>query len=126
MLAGLVQAQEVLAPDPDIRDTIQGQLDAFMEDDFGAAFDLAAPNIQMLFRTPEIFGAMVRKGYPMVWRPGLVDYGDLRVIGGLTWQRVQITDARGRSFVLEYQMMQIAGKWRIAGVQVLPLPGLAV
>lgn len=125
VLAGAAWAQDVLDPDPAIRGTIQGQLDAFVQDDFGAAFEFAAPNIRQMFRTPENFGAMVRNGYPMVWRPSDVDYGDLRVIEGLTWQRVLITDAGGRRYVLEYQMQDVMGEWRIAGVRVIPAPGVA-
>lgn len=125
MLAGAVTAQEVLKPDPAIRDTIQSQLDAFKADDFGAAFTFAAPNIRQMFRTPENFGAMVRQGYPMVWRPSDIDYGDLRVIDGYTWQRVLVTDAQGKRFVLEYQMQDVLGDWRIAGVRVVPAPGIS-
>lgn len=125
MLAGMVGAQEALPPDPAIRGTIQSQLDAFMAEDLGAAFGFAAPNIQQIFRDPEGFGAMVRRGYPMVWRPGSVEYDTLREIDGLTWQRVRITDAQGRLFVVEYQMVQIEGDWRIAGVQVVPAPGIS-
>lgn len=125
MMAGAAWAQEVLEPDPAIRDTIQSQLDAFMADDFGAAFEFAAPNIRQMFRTPETFGAMVQQGYPMVWRPGAVEYGDLREIEGLLWQRVLVTDKTGRQFVLEYQMQDVLGDWRIAGVRVVPAPGVS-
>lgn len=57
------------AGDDAIRDTIQSQIDAFRRDDFDAAFEFASPSIRQMFRTPENFGAMVRNGYPMVWRP---------------------------------------------------------
>ncbi|QRF65342.1 DUF4864 domain-containing protein [Ponticoccus alexandrii] len=125
MMAGAAWAQEVLEPEPAIRDTIQSQLDAFMADDFGAAFEFAAPNIRQMFRTPETFGAMVQQGYPMVWRPGAVEYGDLREIEGLLWQRVLVTDKTGRQFVLEYQMQDVLGDWRIAGVRVVPAPSVS-
>lgn len=125
VLAGQVWAQEVQAPDPGIESTIQNQIDAFLQDDFATAFTFASPAIQNMFRTPDNFGAMVRNGYPMVWRPEDVRFGDLREIGGALWQKVMVTDAQGRAFVLDYRMEQVDGAWRIAGVQILPAPDLS-
>lgn len=118
-------AQEVQAPIPAIESTIQSQIDAFLRDDFAAAFAFASPTIQNIFRTPENFGTMVRNGYPMVWRPGSVRYGDLREIDGALWQEVIVTDDAGRLHALAYRMEQIDGAWRIAGVQILPGPDLS-
>ena len=58
-----------------IRDVIVGQLDAFQRDDFAGAFEYASPTIKRIFRTPDRFGAMVRGGYPMVWKPSSVRFG---------------------------------------------------
>ncbi len=124
-LTGVAWAQEVLAPDAGIESTIQSQIDAFRKDDFGRAFTFASPSIQGMFGTPENFGAMVRNGYPMVWRPSDVVYGDLREIAGNLWQKVIVQDAQGQTFVLDYQMVQVDGAWRIAGVQILPAPDLS-
>ena len=44
-----------------IRNIILSQLDAFREDDAEKAFSFAAPQIQKIFKTPEIFLHMVRK-----------------------------------------------------------------
>ena len=118
-------AQEVQAPIPAIESTIQSQIDAFLRDDFAAAFAFASPTIQNIFHTPENFGTMVRNGYPMVWRPGSVRYGDLREIDGALWQEVIVTDDAGRLHALAYRMEQIDGAWRIAGVQILPGPDLS-
>jgi hypothetical protein len=120
-----LMAQEVQAPIPAIESTIQSQIDAFLRDDFAAAFAFASPTIQNIFRTPENFGTMVRNGYPMVWRPGSVRYGDLREIDGALWQEVIVTDDAGRLHALAYRMEQIDGAWRIAGVQILPGPDLS-
>ena len=60
----------------------------------------------------------------MVWRPGAVRYLELREIQGALWQRVEITDGEGNLHWLDYQMQQIDGIWRIAGVQVLRPPSV--
>ncbi|KUF12794.1 DUF4864 domain-containing protein [Pseudoponticoccus marisrubri] len=125
ILSGSVMAQDALPPDKGIEGVIRQQMDAFLADDVGTAFEFASPSIQGMFRTPENFGAMVRNGYPMVWRPGDVRFGDLREIGGALWQKVIVTDGAGRTFVLDYRMQQIDGAWRISGVQILPAPDVA-
>lgn len=106
-----------------IERTIRGQIDAFLADDFATAFTFASPNIQGIFRTPENFGAMVRNGYPMVWRPSAVRMLELREVAGMLWQKVMVTDADGRTHLLDYQMIPdgdgSGGGWRINGVQLL-------
>jgi hypothetical protein len=121
-MTGSLWAQEVLAPEPGIENTIQSQIDAFLQDDFGTAFDFAAPNIRNIFRTPENFGAMVQQGYPMVWRPDSVTFGDLRAIAGGLYQMVILKDAADNLHYLDYRMQMIDGQWRIAGVQILQAP----
>lgn len=121
-LTGSLAAQEVLAPEPQIEATIQSQIDAFLQDDFVTAFNFAAPNIRNIFRTPENFGRMVQQGYPMVWRPDSVRYGDLREIAGRLWQKVIIKDVDGNLHYLDYSMAQVDGEWRITGVQILQAP----
>jgi hypothetical protein len=113
------------AQDRGIEETITQQLEAFKADDFGAAFDFASPNIKNIFRTPENFGAMVRQGYPMVWRPGEVTYLEQREIAGAIWQKVQIVDGAGQVHILDYQMIQTAEGWQINGVQLLRQPDVA-
>ena len=114
------------AQQADIQATIDGQIAAFRADDFGQAFAFASPNIRTLFGTAENFGRMVRQGYPMVWRPTELRYLDLRDVAGNLWQRVQITDGNGRVHLLDYQMIQVDGMWRINGVQLLPSPDVNV
>ena len=125
-MAGAVWAQEVLSPEPRIEDTIQRQMDAFLTDDFSAAFGFAGPNIRSLFGTAENFGAMVKQGYPMVWRPAEVTFGDLRSISGGLYQTVIVRDADGAFHYLDYRLEQIDGQWRIAGVQILRAPEVSV
>ena len=123
-LAGMVRAADVLPAEPGIEGTIQSQIDAFLADDFVTAFTFASPNIQGMFGSPERFGSMVRSGYPMVWRPGEVRFLELRDVGGQLWQKVMIRDQQGQLHVLDYQMVQSEGLWKINGVQVLRAPGV--
>ena len=65
-----------------IRAVISQQIEAFKADDFAKAFGFASPAIKEIFGSPERFGAMVREGYPMVWRPGDLRFRELREGGG--------------------------------------------
>ena len=124
-LTGAAAAQDSASPDTAIRNTIQSQIDAFLRDDFATAFTFAAPNIRNMFRTPENFGAMVRNGYPMVWRPEDVRFGALREIDGALWQTVILRDAQGVTHALGYRMVEQDGEWRISGVQPIPSPDVS-
>jgi len=110
------------AQNVDIEATITAQIEAFKADDFDQAFTYASPTIQGLFQTPENFGRMVRGGYPMVWRPSEVTYLELKETGGFQFQRVLITDADGAVHLLEYQMVELNGAWKINGVRLLANP----
>ncbi|MEX0277697.1 MAG: DUF4864 domain-containing protein [Ruegeria sp.] len=115
--AGL--ATGAFAQNAEIEANISAQIQAFKADDFATAFTYASPNIQRLFGTPENFGTMVRRGYPMVWRPADVRFLELREIAGNLWQKVMITDGNGRVHILDYQMVQRENGWKINGVQLL-------
>ncbi|NOD64223.1 MULTISPECIES: DUF4864 domain-containing protein [unclassified Ruegeria] len=115
--AGLVSG--AYAQSSEIEANIAAQIQAFKADDFATAFTFASPNIQRLFQNPDNFGAMVRNGYPMVWRPAYVRFLELREIAGSLWQKVMITDGDGRVHILDYQMIPLEGGWKINGVQLL-------
>lgn len=117
LAAGAAPAQEA-----DIRSVISGQIEAFRADDFATAFDFASPNIKGMFGTADNFGQMVRNGYPMVWRPSDVQFGELREVAGRLWQRVIVRDAEGRFHALDYQMIETENGWQINAVQLLPAP----
>jgi hypothetical protein len=107
------------ADDAAIRQVIADQLAAFEADDFTAAFDYASPTIRGIFGTPERFGRMVRQGYPMVHRPADHRFLEARESPRGTLQRVMITDAAGRLHLLEYEMIEAAGRYLINGVRIL-------
>ena len=115
--AGL--ATGAFAQSAEIEANIAAQIQAFKADDFATAFTFASPNIESFFGTPENFGAMVRNGYPMVWRPADVRFLELREVAGALWQKVMITDSNGQVHVLDYQMVQQENGWKINGVQLL-------
>ncbi len=103
---------------PAIEQVISSQFRAFLSDDFATAFTFAAPELQRFFQTPERFGAMVRNGYPMVWRPSKVEFMSLENIDGQLVQRVLIADAQGSYFIAEYTMIKSSGGWQIRGVRI--------
>ena len=110
---------------PAITSTIQSQLDALIKDDFEQAFSYASPMIQGMFGTPERFGVMVSRGYPMVHRPSDVRFLDLREVAGALYQKVQVSDADGRIHFLDYQMVPSENGWQINGVQLLKASGFS-
>lgn len=128
LFAGLVisafVAVSAMAQQNEIEGTINRQLEAFKADDFETAFTFATPTLQRLFQTPKNFERMVTQGYPMVWRPAEVTYLELSEIGNSYVQKVQIVDAKGYTHILAYQMVEIGGGWRIAGVQILDADGV--
>lgn len=109
---------------PAIEQTIQSQIDAFLADDFGKAFTYASPNIQRLFRDSSNFGAMVKRGYPMVHRPSEVEFLELRRQGPLLFQKVMMRDANGIPHFMEYNMIETESGWQIDGVQLLRAPAI--
>lgn len=121
-LVSLALVGTAYADEPDgadaARTVIQSQLDAFGEESVTSAYQFAAPNVQRIFPSPEIFGRMVRNGYPMVWNPSETDFLDAIPRGDMIVQRLRIIDQAGIPYIAEYMMVQIDGEWRIAGVEI--------
>jgi hypothetical protein len=113
------------AQSDDIQGVIASQLEAFKVDDFATAFTYASPTIKRLFGTAERFGAMVKQGYPMVWRPADVTYLAQEMRDGMTYQNVLIQDGSGGLFTFEYEMIQTENGWQINGVRPLQDPPVA-
>jgi len=122
VLCAAALALPAAAQEAPIRQTIQSQIEAFQADDFPRAFTFASPTIKGMFGTPENFGAMVKQGYPMVYRPAEVQMMELREVAGNLWQRVRITDQAGAGWYLDYMMVETAEGWQINAVQILPAP----
>ena len=112
-----VQAKQMQA-------VIQAQLDAFAADDAKRAFSFAAPKVRDVFGTPDRFIAMVRTGYPVVYRPAAVAFFKPQWLDGAFIQRVQLTDDDGGVWLATYQLeRQRDRSWRIAGCEVVPSEG---
>jgi hypothetical protein len=126
VLFAAVLALPASAQEEPIRNTIQSQIDAFLADDFARAFTFASPTIKGMFGTPENFGAMVKQGYPMVYRPSDVQMLELREVAGNLWQRVRVVDQAGAAWFLDYMMIETPEGWQINAVQLLPAPDIGV
>lgn len=109
-----------------IQGVISDQFAAFLDEDVDTAWTYASPTIQMLFRTPENFGAMVRNGYPMVWAPSETQFLELRDEDGVLWQRVQVRDAAGQYHLLDYKMVETPNGWLIDAVEFIESLGVGV
>ena len=106
-----------------IRGVIESQIAAFRRDDGPGAFAFASPNIKRIFGSPENFMAMVRQGYPQVYRPSSVAFGDLVRAEGTLLQLVDIVGPDGLPVVAVYEMeRQPDGSWQINGCQLLRPP----
>lgn len=108
-----------------IEAVILDQLADFNARDVSGAWEHASPTIQGLFGTPERFGSMVEAGYPMVWTNRSAEFLDIEDRGGALHQEVLVRDAEGAGWVLDYEMVEVEGRWRIDGVLVEPAPELA-
>ena len=103
-----------------IRSIIQSQLGAFQRDDGHEAFSYASPGIRQMFQTAEIFMAMVRGGYPAVYRPRAVEFLETLVKDGRTVQMMRFIGPDGVAVIAMYTMeRQPDGTWRISGVVLL-------
>jgi hypothetical protein len=101
--------------------TVRAQLAAFVAEDAELAFSYAAPNIRSLFQTPERFMAMVRQGYPVVYRPAALLFLSPRALDAAVVQPVQLKDAAGQSWLAMYTLQRQAdGRWLINGCVLVP------
>lgn len=124
LLALALLASPLRADPGAIRGVIGDQLAAFQRDDLDAAFAHASPGIQALFGDAQNFGRMVQAGYPMVWRPEVVEMRALTQTPRGPVQTVLFQGADGRLAEADYLMELVDGRWRIAGVTLRVLPGL--
>ena len=119
------RAEPVSAADSQaVRAVVEAQLDAFAADDAKRAFSYAAPVIREMFGTPDRFLAMVRDGYPVVYRPSSVTFLAPEWEEGQLVQGVHLTDAGGGLWLAIYRLERQPDKsWRISGCDVQPSSG---
>jgi len=107
-----------------IQGAIERQLQAFLKDDGETAYSFAAPNIKMMYPSVDAFMAMVRQGYPQVYRPRSYEFGELKEGPGYLEQSVEIVDAEGGFWTAVYTLRQDAdGAWKITGCYIVKKPG---
>lgn len=109
-----------------IPDVISRQIEAFRAGDMATAFTFASPGLQRYFVSPEYFGQMVLGGYQMVTNPQEMRFLDRRAQDGRIVQRLFVRGADGREYMLDYHMIEAEGRWRINGVNILPVPDVGV
>lgn len=109
-------ANEVSAADAKAaRTIIEAQLAAFAADDAEKAFSFAAPGIRAMFVSADRFLAMVREGYPVVYRPASVTFLKPEWIETKLIQRVHMNDNAGAPWMVVYELeRQRDRSWRIA------------
>ena len=125
-LCGPAFADELAAADVKrIQAVISDQLAAFAADDARRAFAHASPALQRQFGDAARFLAMVRKSYPVVYRPASVAFLRPERSEGQTTQSLHLTDAQGARWLAVYLMERgAAGQpWRIGGCTVVPASG---
>ncbi len=109
-----------------IRGVIGRQLDAFKRDDAAAAYAFAAPNVREIFPTPDGFMAMVRRGYPPVYRPREAEFSELALRDGAIVQEVELVGPDGRPVLALYTMVRDGAGWKIAACVLVPSVRLGV
>ena len=112
------------ADEKNVRSVVEAQLAAFAKDDAVKAFSYAAPNIREAIGTADAFLTMVRRDYPVVYRPASVTFLKAEGKGDDVVQRVQMLDASGNSYLAVYTLQRQKGNvWRITGCVVVENKG---
>ena len=108
------------------RQIISDQIAAFNADDGAKAWSFAAPSIQQLFPTPDVFMSMVKKGYQPVYRQQSFEFGEVTETAGRPTQHVTIVDVNGKVWTALYTMQkQPDGSWKISGCILVQVPGVS-
>ncbi len=130
LLVALLFATPALAEDsksanPAFQSIITHQLQAIAKDDAATAYADAAPLVQKLFPTSEIFMNMVRGGYAPVYRHKAFDFeGSGTDESGRPYQRVGLIGEDGARYEATYYMeQQPDGSWKISGCVVAKVAG---
>ncbi len=116
LLNNVTSADEGSTAIEEVRFTISSQIDAFKENDVKKAYTFAAPNIQAQFPNPDLFGLMVRNGYPIIWRPKSFKFTEFKDLGETCVQRVLFQSYSGSLKSYDYILEKNNNLWKIAGV----------
>ena len=109
------------ADEKSVRAAVEGQLAALARDDASKAFSFAAPNVRDAVGTAPRFLAMVRKNYPMIYRPESAAFLKPEGRDDHVIQRVQMLDAEDNTWLAIYSLQRQKDKaWRITGCKIVP------
>jgi Domain of unknown function (DUF4864) len=105
---------------------ITAQIGAFRADDGNSAYGFAAPVVRKIFPTPDVFMAMVKQGYPQVYRPQSFNFNDALIDPlGRPAQKVTIVGPDGKTYIAVYTMeKQPDGTWLISGCTLEQIQGV--
>ena len=125
-IASSASAQSLATEDRNaIEAVIRAQLAAFRRDDGPAAFGYAAPGIQAIFGSPEVFMEMVRGGYQPVYRPRTFEFREASIGAAGPEQRAFVVGPDGNAYTAIYPMeRQADGTWRVNGCFLVRAPSL--
>ncbi|WP_010141824.1 DUF4864 domain-containing protein [Oceanicola sp. S124] len=121
LIAGAASAQEEA-----VKGVIGAQMEALSNGDFAGAYEMASPGIRGTFGPVENFERMLRQGYPEVLDPRLFRFMGVEARGDRQAQVLLVEDRQGRSFLLEYLMIETPEGWKIDAVRRLPAAEPAV
>ena len=98
--------------------TIQNQLEAFKAGDNATAYSFAAPNVQKIFPSVDIFMGMVTSGYRPVHQPQNYAFGKVEEMSPTQIiQQVMVVGPDGKDYEAVYTLeLQPDGVYRITGV----------
>jgi Domain of unknown function (DUF4864) len=121
LLPAIANADDLSAADrAAMQAVISGQIGAFQHDDGSTAYGFASPNIQTYYPTADLFMAMVKNGYPAIYRPQSVTFGEALDTDAGPVQKVFIKGSDGQAYIALYAFQhQPDGTWKINGVTVL-------
>lgn len=95
---------------------ITAQVEALGRDDAATAYSYAAPALKGVFTDPNVFMAMVKKGYAPVYRHKSFEFGKAQAASNQIAQRVTIVDAEGQAWEALYTLeRQSDGSMKISG-----------
>ncbi|MBR9762408.1 MAG: DUF4864 domain-containing protein [Rhodobacteraceae bacterium] len=126
LLAALLIAGPATAQDDAVKGVISTQMEALRQGDFPGAYEMASPGIRGVFGPVENFERMLRQGYPEVLDPRLFRFMGAEARGERQAQVLLIEDRQGRSYLLEYMMIETPEGWKIDAVRRLPTAEPAV
>ncbi len=102
-----------------IKKVIQRQLTAFKQNKAKLAYAQASPQIQGSFGNSKNFMRSIRASYPSVYFSKKAIFPPMKAVKGKQHvQRVVLQKPDGKFVTALYLMVQIKGKWRIAGVDI--------